>query len=118
VIVAELSVTGLTAGSLAAVSSVSPRRFQPVERDLTVDIPDTVPAAEVARAIREAGGALLVEARLAGTYRGQPLGPDERSLTYRLWFGAGDLVPGDAQVDASIAQITGALAHLGARIRS
>jgi phenylalanyl-tRNA synthetase beta chain len=118
VIVAELSVTGLTAGSLAAVSSVPPRRFQPVERDLTVDVPDAVPAGEITRGIREAGGALLVDARLVGTYRGQPLGPDERSLTYRLRFGAGDLVPADAEVDAALAQITGALAHLGARIRS
>ena len=31
---------------------------------------------------------LLEDVTLVGTYRGQPLGPDERSLTFRLRFGA------------------------------
>jgi phenylalanyl-tRNA synthetase beta chain len=69
--------------------------------------------------VREAGGPLLEQATLVGTYRGKPLGPDERSLTYRLRFGAGDRVLGEAEVDAALAAVTGALAHhRGARIRS
>ena len=80
---------------------------------------DDVPAADVARAIRDAGGELLENATLAGTYRGHPLGPDERSLTYRLRFGAGDRTLTDAAVDVAVEAIAGALKHhQGARIRS
>jgi phenylalanyl-tRNA synthetase beta chain len=73
----------------------------------------------VARAIRDAAGELLEDATLAGTYRGHPLGPEERSLTYRLRFGAGDRTLTDAEVDAAVETIAGALKHhLGARIRT
>ena len=119
VIAAELSVAGLTAGSLAVVSSVPPPRFQPVDRDMTVDVSDSVPGASVARGIRDAGGPQLQDALLVGTYRGHPLGADERSLTFRLRFGAADRQLSDAEVDAAIAEIGVALTHhSGARIRS
>jgi phenylalanyl-tRNA synthetase beta chain len=118
-VVAELSIVGLTAGALPIVSALPLPHVQPVERDLTVDVADTVPAGEVGKRIRETGGELLQEAALVGTYRGQPLGPDERSLTWRLRFGAGDRALTDADVDAAVAVITGALTHqVGARIRS
>jgi phenylalanyl-tRNA synthetase beta chain len=119
VVVAELSITGLTAGTLPIVEAEPLPHVLPLERDLTVDVDDRVPAADVARAAREAGGELLQSVDLVGTYRGQPLGPDERSLTYRLRFGAGDRGLTDPEVDAAVTAITGALKHhLGARIRS
>jgi phenylalanyl-tRNA synthetase beta chain len=119
VIVAELSVNGLTAGSTRVVDSVPPPRVQPIERDLTVDVDDVLPAADVERAILDAGGPVLEGATLVGTYRGQPLGPNERSLTYRLRFAAGDRALADADVDQALEAVTGALVHhVGARIRS
>ncbi|HUG31231.1 MAG TPA: phenylalanine--tRNA ligase subunit beta, partial [Candidatus Limnocylindria bacterium] len=119
VIVAELSVTGLTAGSRAVTNVVPLPRFRPIERDLTVDVPDSVPAAGVTRSIREAAGALLQDVTLADTYRGQPLAADERGLTFRLRFGAADRALSDAEVDGAIGTISAALAdHVGARIRS
>jgi phenylalanyl-tRNA synthetase beta chain len=119
VIIAELSVTGLSGGSLRVVESIPPPHVQPIERDVTVDVNDKVPAADIGRAIRDAGRPLLEDATLVGTYRGQPLGPDERSLTYRLRFGSGDRALTEAEVDAALEAITGALAHqVGARIRS
>ena len=119
VIVAELSVAGLSAGSLAVVRSIPPPRFQSLERDLTVDVPDAVPAADVARRVHDAGGPHLQDVMLVGTYRGHPLGPDERSLTYRLRFGAADRALSDAEADTAIGTISEALADdVGARIRS
>jgi phenylalanyl-tRNA synthetase beta chain len=119
VIVAELSVTGLTAGVLPVVDATPLPHVLPVERDLTVDVGDETPAAAVGSAIAEAGGELLRAATLAGSYRGHPLGPDERSLTYRLRFGAGDRTLTDAEVDAAVGTIAEALKdRLGARIRS
>jgi phenylalanyl-tRNA synthetase beta chain len=119
IVVAELSVAGLAGGSLGVVQSVPPPRFQPIERDLTVDVADRVPAAEVARRIRVAGVPLLEDAVLVGTYRGQPLAADQRSLTFRIRFGAADRALVDHEVDAALAAISGALEqHVGARIRS
>ena len=119
VIVAEISVTGLTGGALPVVAAEPLPRFQPIERDLTVDVPDSVPAAEVTRHVREGGGAVLLEAALVGTYRGHPLGPDERSLTFRLRFGAPDRALAESEIDGAIGTISGALTHhVGARIRS
>jgi phenylalanyl-tRNA synthetase beta subunit len=69
--------------------------------------------------IRSAGGPHLEAATLVGTYRGHPLGPDERSLTFRLRFGAADRAVADTEVDAATGTISGALTHeIGARIRS
>jgi phenylalanyl-tRNA synthetase beta chain len=119
VTVAELSIAGLGGGALPVVLAQPLPKVQPIERDLTVDVPDRVPAAEVSARIREAGGPLLLDATLSGTYRGKPLGPDERSLTHRLRFGAGDRTLTDDEVDAVIGTITASLEHhLGARIRS
>ena len=119
VIVAELSISGLSGGSLPTVTAMPLPHIQPVDRDLTVDVGDSVPAADVARTIEEAGGALLERATLVAMYRGKPLGPDERSLTYRLRFGARDRTLADAEVDAAVEAVSGALAHhVGARIRT
>ena len=119
VIVAELSVAGLGGGALPVIFAEPLPRVQPIERDLTVDVPDRVPAADVSARIREAGGPLLLDATLTGTYRGKPLGPDERSLTHRLRFSAVDRAIDDAEIDAALSTITGSLEHhLGARIRS
>ncbi|MEA2673635.1 MAG: phenylalanyl-tRNA synthetase beta chain [Chloroflexota bacterium] len=119
VVVAELSVAGLGGGSLTPVRSEPMPRFQPIERDLTVDVPDRVAAAAVTDAIRAAGGPALEDATLVGTYRGHPLGPDERSLTFRLRFGAPDRPVGEAEIDAAIGTISDALReNIRARIRS
>jgi phenylalanyl-tRNA synthetase beta chain len=119
VIVAEVSVTGLTGGALPAVNADPLPRFQPIERDLTVDVPDTVPAADVVREVLERGGPTLLDAALVGTYRGHPLGPDERSLTFRLRFAAANRALADAEIDEAIGTISGSLTNqLGARIRT
>jgi phenylalanyl-tRNA synthetase beta chain len=119
VVVAELSVAGLSGGALPIVEAVAIPHVLPIERDLTVDVLDSVPAAQAIRTIREAAGSLLEQVTLTGTYRGQPLGPDERSLTFRLRFAAPDRALGEAEVDEGIGTITDALAdHLGGRIRS
>ncbi|HET9852168.1 MAG TPA: phenylalanine--tRNA ligase subunit beta [Candidatus Limnocylindrales bacterium] len=119
VIVAEVSVAGLGGGSLPVVVAEPLPRVQPIERDLTVDVPDRVPAVEVVARIREAGRPLLQNAVVTGTYRGKPLREDERSLTYRLRFGAADRALQEQEVEAAISTITASLEHhLGARIRS
>ncbi len=119
VVVAEVSIAALSGGQLRIVESEPLPHAQPIERDVTVDVPDAVTAGDATRAVLDSGGSLLESAALVGTYRGHPLPPDMRSLTFRMLFAAPDRVPGDAEVEAAIGAITGALEHrLGGRIRS
>ena len=119
VIVAEISIKGLSSGALPVVLATPLPRVLPIERDVTVDVADDVPAAEVERVIRATGTPLVNEVTLAATYRGHPLGPEERSLTYRLRFGDGDHTLTDADVESVVVAVSEALKHdVGARIRS
>ncbi|HYN70319.1 MAG TPA: phenylalanine--tRNA ligase subunit beta [Candidatus Eisenbacteria bacterium] len=118
-IVAELSIAGLGGGRLSDIRSVPPPRFPPVERDIAIVVGPTVLAAAVAGVIDEAGGPLLQDARLFDVYRGGPLGPEERSLAYRLHFGAADRTLTEEEVDAAVAATVGTLGtRLGARLRA
>ncbi len=76
------------------------------------------PAAEVAAAVHRHAGPLLVDVRLFDIYRGRPLADDEKSLAYRLTFGA-DRTLTEAEVDAAMDAVTAGLAaDVGGHIRT
>jgi phenylalanyl-tRNA synthetase beta chain len=119
VIVGELAIAGLGAGSLPAVRTVAPDRYPPVERDIAIVVGSDRPAADVSAAIRKHGGELLRGVALFDVYRGVPLGADEKSLAHRLTFQAPDRTLTEAEVDAVAATIAAGLERdLGARIRT
>ncbi len=118
VVVAELAIAGLSGGRRPAVRASSPSRQPVVERDLAVVVPQATSAATVAEMIAASGGAQLIDVRLFDVYRGAPLGPDDKSLAWRLVFQATDRTLQEAEVDAAIAAITTGLEGLGGRIRS
>ncbi|HXI45860.1 MAG TPA: phenylalanine--tRNA ligase subunit beta, partial [Candidatus Acidoferrales bacterium] len=118
-VVAEISVAGLSGGSLPTAPAVAPPRFPTVERDLAVIVPEAAEAGAVAGTIRDAAGPLLADARLFDVYRGRPLAADERSLAFRLRFMADDRTLTEAEVDAAVASVIEALAKRHhAKIRS
>ncbi|MGC8633564.1 MAG: phenylalanine--tRNA ligase subunit beta [Candidatus Limnocylindrales bacterium] len=113
--------------SLEALERAVPaaRRYAPVprvpavERDLAVVVGRGVSAGSVDAVIREAAGPLLRALRLFDVYRGVPLGPEERSLAYRLTLQAADRTLTDEEIDAVMARTVDLLARrLGARIRA
>jgi phenylalanyl-tRNA synthetase beta chain len=117
-VVAELSIAGLSGASRRVPRTVPPPRFQASERDLAVVVGEDRAAGEVATAIRESAGPLLTDARLFDVYRGKPLGDGERSLAYRLRFESPERTLTEAEVDTAVAAIVEALeSRLGARIR-
>jgi phenylalanyl-tRNA synthetase beta chain len=90
-----------------------------VERDLAVIVGKNRTAASVQASIRGHAGDLLRDLRLFDLYRGAPLAADEKSLAYRLVFGAGDRTLTEGEVDAAMAAVrSGLAADLGAHIRS
>jgi phenylalanyl-tRNA synthetase beta chain len=117
-VVAELSVRGLSGGTLPVPRGLTPPRHPDVERDLAVVVSEGHPAGAVEAAISASAGPLLRSVRLFDVYRGAPLAVDEHSLAFRLVFGAPDRTLAEAEVDVAMAAVIGALESVGGRIRS
>ena len=119
VIVAELSIGGLESAAGRSIHVEAIGRFPVVERDLAVIVAEDLAAAEVEAVFWAHAGELLQEVRLFDVYRGSPLADTEKSLAYRMVFGAGDRTLTEAEVDAAVAAVRAGLeADLGAHIRS
>ncbi len=92
-------------------------RFPVVSRDLAVLVDRDQPAGPLLAAIREAGGALLLEATVFDLYQGDRLEPGKKSLAFALRFGA-DRTLTDREVDACVQGIVAVLEQrFGARLR-
>ena len=99
--------------------AAAPSRHPAAERDLAVVVAEDRPAGEVEATIRTSGGELLQSTSLFDVYRGAPLGPDEKSLAFRLTFRAPDRTLAEAEVDAAIEAITLAIrSAVGGRVRT
>jgi phenylalanyl-tRNA synthetase beta chain len=90
-----------------------------VERDLAVIVTADTPAAAVEASIRRHAGPLLRAVTLFDIYRGRPLGEEEKSLAYRVAFGADQRTLVETEVDAALAEVTAGLAgDVGGRLRT
>jgi len=74
-------------------------RFPATTRDLSVMVPEDVPAARITRAIQEGGGELLERVVLFDVYRGSPVPEGYRSLAFSMVYRAGDRTLTDEEVD-------------------
>jgi phenylalanyl-tRNA synthetase beta chain len=118
VVAAEVAVDGLAGGRLSVVRAIAPSRHPAVERDLAVVVGEAVPIARVAETIEAAAGEHLESLRLFDVYRGTPLGPDERSLAFRLVFRAPDRTLTEEEIESTVQEVTGRLAGSGGRLRA
>ena len=73
-------------------------RYPSSDVDLAFVVGEATPAAAVARALRQAAGALLVELSLFDVYRGDRVPDGARSLAYRLRLQADDRTLTDAEL--------------------
>ncbi|HMM21170.1 MAG TPA: phenylalanine--tRNA ligase subunit beta [Selenomonadales bacterium] len=93
-------------------------KFPAISRDLAIILPETVPAAAVSEAIREAGGELLADVRLFDVYTGDPVPPGARSLAYSLTFRSAGRTLTDDEVEEHHRAIVAYLDNkLGAKLR-
>ncbi|HYO43556.1 MAG TPA: phenylalanine--tRNA ligase subunit beta [Candidatus Limnocylindrales bacterium] len=118
VIVAEIALEGLAAGRLTPERAHAAGRFPGVDRDLAIVVPETAASVTVAAVIRDRAGDLLRDVRLFDIYRGVPLAGDEKSLAFRVRFGAPDRTLTEAEVEGAVAGIVGALPAVGGRLRA
>ncbi len=119
VIVAEIALRGLDAGTLPRIKVEPIARFPEVNRDLAVVVGESVSAARVGDTIRGHAGGLLRHLEVFDLYRGAPLAATEKSLAFRLVFGAKDRTLTEAEVDEAVSKIQAGLsADLGAHLRA
>jgi phenylalanyl-tRNA synthetase beta chain len=106
----------LAAGRLATYSDVT--SFPAVLQDIAVVVPEDVPAAEVARAVRVGGAELLGEVRIFDLYRGAQVGEGRKSLAMRLEFRAPDRTLTDDEVAERRKAIERELEAIGGHLRA
>ncbi len=116
-LVAELDLSVLRRVSQVQIARPLPE-YPPVREDLAVIVPENMPAAEVERLIREAGGRLLTDVQLFDLYRGEQLGAGRKSLAYHLTYQASDRTLSDDEVAPIRARIIRRLeAQPGVQVR-
>jgi phenylalanyl-tRNA synthetase beta chain len=93
--------------------------FPALRIDLSVTLPEDVPAADVLAAVREAGGELLADVRVFDRYRGAQVGEGRTSLALALTFRAADRTLTDEDVAPLRERIVAALRDgLGGELRA
>ncbi|GAB4542084.1 MAG: phenylalanine--tRNA ligase subunit beta [Anaerolineae bacterium] len=119
VLVADLDFEALSR-HIPDAHRVSPvPRFPAVRQDIAVVVDEGVLANQVQTAILEAGGKLLVDARLFDVYRGDQIGAGKKSLAYALTFQAPDRTLTDKEVARVQSRIVKRLEQeLGGRLRA
>ena len=118
VLVAEVAIEGLAGGRLAPERAGAVGRFPGVDRDLAIVVAETMQAASVEAVLRETAGDLLRDVRLFDIYRGVPLTGQEKSLAFRLRFGAASRTLTEAEVDGAVSAVVAALPTIGGRLRA
>jgi phenylalanyl-tRNA synthetase beta chain len=93
--------------------------YPPVLEDLAFVVEDTVPAADVADAIRRIGGDLVVDVQLFDVYQGGQIGEGKKSLAYSIVYQSPERTLTDDEVSSlRKAIIDGLGKDLGAVLRS
>lgn len=95
----------------------NPSSLQPVHRDFAFLVPEDQPAEALARAIRGADKALIVDVQLFDRFAGQGVPEGKISLAYAVTLQPADKTLTDADIEAVGAAIVKAAAKLGATLR-
>ena len=110
VYVAELDLRCLDSGVFDRMQAAPVPRYPSITRDLSLEIDDALPAAEVRDTIRAAGGPYLVDIQEGDRYQGKGVASGAVSLSIRLTFRAPDRTLADPEVQAATDELVRALA--------
>ncbi|MEU8262719.1 phenylalanine--tRNA ligase subunit beta [Micromonospora sp. NPDC048999] len=112
----ELNLDALPPAPMVAGPALS--TFPPALIDVALVLDESVPAAEVERALVEGAGELLEDVRLFDVYAAEQLGAGRRSLAYKLTFRAPDrTLTAEEAVAARDAAVAEAGRRFGATLR-
>ncbi len=99
VFVAEIDLTALLESAGLPVRYSPLPRFPSITRDVSLLVARTLNAAEVIRSVAEQQPRQFVKAEFVGTYEGEGIPDDKRSLTIRIEYRADDRTLRDQDVD-------------------
>lgn len=115
---AEIELAPILAGSRGIRCFAPISEFPPSLRDLAIVVNRDVPAQRIVRAVVDAGGAHLAEARIFDVYTGDQVPQGKKSLAFGLVFQAQDRTLTDADVQRAMDRILKRLeAEFGATLR-
>ena len=117
VAILELNLSILLAAEPKVAQWKATSRFPSSDVDLAFNVPLSVTAEKVDKALRQSAGSLLVSLELFDVYRGDAV-TDSRSLAYRLRLQASDRTLTDADIAAVRDKCIAAAAKLGALLRA
>jgi phenylalanyl-tRNA synthetase beta chain len=86
----ELALDALMTRAASELKVRELARFPAITRDISLDVDEDVPAAEVEATIRRAAGESLESVVLLNVYRGEPVASGRRNLLYRLTLRVSD----------------------------
>jgi len=119
VLAAELDADLLVDLSKSRFDHQSISNYPFMVEDIALIVPEGTPAAALEASIRQAGGKLLVNARLFDIFRGEKLGEGNKSMAYQLTYQAPDRTLTDKDAETIRNRIVRALAkEYGAVLRS
>jgi phenylalanyl-tRNA synthetase beta chain len=116
VAILELNLSILLAAEPKVPQWKATSRFPSSDVDLAFNVPSSVSAEKVDKALRQAAGSLLVSVELFDVYRGGDAA-ESRSLAYRLRLQAADRTLTDADIASVREKCIAAAAKLGAHLR-
>jgi phenylalanyl-tRNA synthetase beta chain len=109
VYVAELDLVSLDAGTFDHLQATPVPRHPSIARDLSIEVDDTLPAAQVRDTIRAAAGPSLASIKEVDRYQGTGIAAGNVSLSVRLTFRAPDRTLTDAEVQVATDEVVRAL---------
>ena len=118
VLVGELDFELLLQARSPLLSTVTPSRFPPADRDVAIVVDEATEHGPVEAAIREVGQPLLETVRLFDVYRGESIAQGRKSLAYTLRYRASDRTLSEDEVTSMHARVEDALrSRFGAEVR-
>jgi len=99
--VAEVDLDALLAEAVHIVPAPKFSSYPVAKEDVALIVSSDVPAASVARTLREGAGELLESVRLFDVYTGEQIGEGKKSLAYALRFRAPDRTLTDSEIAAA-----------------
>lgn len=112
----ELNLDAIPVRRRKPAPAISP--YPPVLLDVALVVDANVPAAKLAEALRQGGGALLEDVSLFDVYVGEQVAEGKRSLAFKLRFRAPDrTLTADEATEARDAAVATAAEQYGAALR-
>ncbi|MCH5348029.1 MAG: phenylalanine--tRNA ligase subunit beta [Oscillospiraceae bacterium] len=115
---AKINVTELMEEATAVKVYKPLPKFPATTRDLAIVCDETLPVAELEKAIKKAVGNILESVTLFDVYQGKQIAEGKKSVAYAISMRSHEGTLTDEQADAAVKRVLKELANLGAELRA